>query len=168
MNSPHIRLVPLLMAVALIFGACEKKKPPAEEILPMDRVAPASASGSQNVLHKTFAITNSTNFTFEVPPHVALPHLHGNYKSFLKELGLQSDDDTANVDFLLLTEDQFHDFSQTGAVEGLFSAPASHDQEVNVSLPATQNLPVKYYLVFRGSPGGAKKKVVQADFTLDY
>jgi hypothetical protein len=43
----------------------------------------------------------------------------------------------------------------------------SHDQEVNFGLPASQNHPAKFYLVFRNNPSEGKK-IVQADFTVDF
>jgi hypothetical protein len=52
--------------------------------------------------------------------------------------------------------------------KALFTADASHDQDVNVTLPPSQDQPRKYYLVFRNSPGGAAKKLVQAQFTVDF
>jgi hypothetical protein len=164
----RILLAFLVAAVLLLAGAACKKKEAPEEVLPMDRVAPSPVGESQPILHKTFTVSASVNFPFEVPAHAAMPRLHGNYKSFVKQLGVQSNDDTANVDFLILNEDQYADFVQGHTGEALFSADASHDQDVNVSLPTSQNLPQKYYLVFRNPPGGESKKVVQADFTLDF
>jgi hypothetical protein len=166
----RIRLLPILLAAALCFSAnaCQKKKAPEEQVLPMDRIAPTPADTTRTVLRKSFALSTSVNFPFDVPSHAATPRLHGNYRSFVRQLGMQPNDDTANVDFLILNEDQYADFIQGHAGEAFFSAAASHDQEVNVSLPPTQDQPRKYYLVFRNSPGGAAKKAVQADFTLDF
>jgi hypothetical protein len=164
------RLPPAFLAVALFLSAaaCQKPKPPEEQMLPMDRVAPAPADTTHTVLRKSFALTTSVNFPFDVPSHAAMPHLHGNYKSFVRALGVQPNDDTANVDFLILNQDQYADFIQGHAGEAFFSAGASHDQGVNVTLPPTQGQPRKYYLVFRNSPGDVTKKAVQADFTLDF
>ena len=154
---------------ALLVTSCEKKKPPAEEVvLPMDRVAVSPASSSQSVLHKSFPLTSSAVFPFEIPAHTVMPHLHGNYKSFVKQLAVQANDDSANVDFLILSEDQYADFIHGRSGEALFSANASHDQDVDFSLPASRDQPQKYYLVFRNSPGGSTKKIVQADFTVDF
>jgi hypothetical protein len=165
----RLRLLPGFLVAALFFSAaCQKKKPPEEQLLPMDRVAPPSADTTRTVLRKSFALTTSVNFPFDVPSHAAMPHLHGNYKSYVRQLGVQPNDDTANVDFLILNEDQYADFIQGHAGEAFFSAGASHDQDVNVTLPPTQDQPRKYYLVFRNSPGDATKKAVQADFTLDF
>jgi hypothetical protein len=164
------RFLLLTVVVAMFFfvTACQSKKPPAEEtVLPMDRVA-ASPSGSQTILHKTFSITATASFPFEIPAHAAMPHLHGNYKSFVKQISADASDDSADVEFLILKEDQYVDFVRGHAGEALFSADASHDQDVDFSLPASQDQPQKYYLVFRNSPGGSTKKIVQAEFTVDF
>jgi hypothetical protein len=170
-EEPRIRLLPFFLVAVLAFAAtaCQKQKPPAEDVpLPVDRVAPSPVGTSQTILHKTFTVSTSVNFPFDVPTHAAMPHLHGNYRSFVKQLGVQSNDESANVDFLVLNEDQYADFVHGRAGEALFSADASHDQEVNVSLPASQNRPRKYYLVFRNTPGGEAKKLVKADFAVDF
>jgi len=160
----------LLIGALLMFAAsaCQKKKPPAEEMLSVDRVAPSPVGTSQSILHKTFAVTKSAAFPFEIPAHAAIPHLHGSFKSYTKLVSIQSADESANVDFLILTQDQYDDFVHGRAGEALFSADASHDQDVNVTLPASQDQPQKYYLIFRNSPGGEAKKLVQADFTVDF
>jgi hypothetical protein len=166
------RISPILLVGVLILAtsACEKKKPPVEETQPtLDRVAaPPPVSATQTVLHKTFTVSTSVNFPFEIPAHAAMPHLHGNYKSFIKQLGVQSNDNSANVDFLILNEDQYADFVHGHQGEALFSAEASHDQDVSASLPATQDKARKYYLIFRNTPGGEARKIVQADFTVDF
>jgi hypothetical protein len=172
-QKAQIRLLPVLLVAALVLatGACQKKKAPAEEeekMLPMDRVARSPADTSQQILHKTFAVSSTVKFPFEIPAHAAIPHLRGNYRSFVKDLGVPSNGDIANVDFLILNEDQYADFVGGRSGEALFSADASHDQDVNVRLPPSQDQPRKYYLVFRNSSGGAAKKLVQADFTVDF
>jgi hypothetical protein len=171
-QKAQIRLLPVLLVAALVLAtdACQKKKAPAEEekMLPMDRVARSPANTSQQILHKTFAVSGTVKFPFEIPAHAAIPHLRGTYRSFVKDLGVPANGDIANVDFLILNEDQYADFVGGRSGEALFSADASHDQDVNVSLPPSQDQPRKYYLVFRNSSGGAAKKLVQADFTVDF
>ncbi|MGA9509815.1 MAG: hypothetical protein WBV55_14465 [Candidatus Sulfotelmatobacter sp.] len=167
-NRGRFVLLVVLAATASFITACQSKKPPADDVvLPMDRVA-ASPSGSQTILHKTFSLTATASFPFEIPAHAAMPHLHGTYKAFVKQISADASDDSANVDFLILKEDQYADFIHGHAGEALFSADASHDQDVDFSLPASQDQPQKYYLVFRKSPGGPAKKIVQADFTVDF
>ena len=171
-QASRFRFLALLLTAALFAFviSCQKKNPPAAEGLAIpatDRVSPSPAASSQTVLHKTFSVSTSATFPFEIPAHIAIPRLHGNYKSFVKQLGTP-DDDSANVDFLILTADQYADFTQGHAGEPLFSAAASRDQDVNVSLPPSQDQPQKYYLIFRNTPGGASKKLVQADFTVSF
>ena len=161
-----------LLAVAVLtltVTACQKKKPPAEEpVAPSNYVAPLPVGTTQTILHKTFPVTTTVKFPFDIPARAAMPHLHGTYKSFVAQLTVQSSDAAANVDFLILNEDQYADFVQGHSGEALFSADASHDQDVNLSLPPSQDQPKKYYLVFHNTPAGAPKKLVQADFTVDF
>ncbi len=151
----------------------------AEQINPLRRTEPAktytghyvgqSAVGtSRMILHKTFAVTASVNFPFEIPAYAFRPQLHGTYRSYVKQLGIQDDEDIANIDFLILNEAQYADFARGGGSEAVFSADASHAENVNFGLPPTQDHAQKYYLVFHNSPGGAAKKLVQADFTVDF
>ncbi len=159
-----------LLAFALLpVAACQKKKAPEEIVLSaQERVAPSPVGSTQTILHKTFSVTASVKFPFEIPAHAVRPQLHGTYRSFVQQASVQSNDDAANVDFLLLNEDQYADFSRGQSGDTLFSVDSSHNQDVNFDLPATQDQPRKYYLVFRSSPGGAAKKVVDADFTVDF
>jgi hypothetical protein len=167
-HKTWFRLV-LLAALILSLTVCQKKKPPAEErSAPTDYVAPLPVGTAQTILHKTFPVTTSATFSFEVPARAAMPRLYGTYKSFLAALAVQSSAAAANVDFMVLNEDQYADFTQGHAGETLFSAEASHDQDVNLGLPPSQDQPRKYYLVFRNTPTGAPKKLVQADFALDF
>src|SRR5271166_6304431 len=118
-----------------------------------------SAVGTSNViLHKTFSLRTSVNFPFEIPAYAFRPQLHGRYRSFVKQIGIQNDEDIANVDFLILNEAQYADFVRGGGSEAVFSADASHDQNVNFGLPPTQDHSQKYYLVFQNTPGGAARK----------
>jgi hypothetical protein len=167
-HKMRIRLLPAFLAVALVFAtdACEKKKPPAEEMLPMDRVAPSPVGTNQSILHKTFTVKSTATFPFEIPPHAVRPHLHGIFESFVREVHGESDD-SANVDFLIVNADQYADLASNRPSEALFSVEASHNQSVNVDLPASLDQPVKYYLVFR-NPGKGPGKVVEADFHIDF
>ena len=171
-QKAQIRLLPVLLVAALVVatGACQKKKAPEEEekLPAMDRVARSPVDTSQQILNKTFTVSSTVKFPFEIPAHAAIPRLRGNYRSFIKDLGVPSNGDIANVDFLILNEDQYADFVGGHAGEALFSADASHDQDISVSLPPSQDQPRKYYIVFRNSPGGAAKKLVQAQFTVDF
>jgi hypothetical protein len=159
----------LLAATSLVFTSCEKKKGSAtEQVAAIDRAADRPAESSENVLHKTFTVSTSESFPFQVPEHVSVPHLHGNYKSFVTKLGIQSDEHSADIDFLVFNEQQYADFAAGTAGSAVFAFDPSHDQAIDVTLPPSLNEAKKYYLVFRNTPGGDAKKTVQADLTVDF
>jgi hypothetical protein len=135
---------------------------------PSDHIAPSPVGTSSAIVHKTFAVSSSANFLFEVPPHAASPQLHGTYRSFVRDSGVQSSDDSANVDLLLMNDQQFADFAHGRPADVVYSVDSSHEQDVSFLLPATLDRPAQYYLVFRNSTRDAGKKVVQADFRVDF
>jgi hypothetical protein len=158
----------VFLGAALVFSltACQKKKAP-EQVATVDRVGSSPLGTSQAILNKTFTVHTSVAFPFEIPAHAAMPRLRGAYKSYVGKVGIKSDD-AANVDFFVLTEEQYPDFANGRASETLFSADAAHEQNVDVSLPPSMNEPKKFYLVFRNTPGGDSKEVVQADLSVDF
>ncbi len=131
-------------------------------------VASSPVGTSSAVVHKTFAITSAAKFAFEVPPHAASPQLNGTYHSFTQQAGSRSSDDSADVDLLLMNAEQYADFAGGHPSDVVYSVDSSHEQDVAFGLPATFDKPAQYYLVFRNSPGHAGKKVVQADFHVDF
>jgi hypothetical protein len=168
-QKTQLRWLPvfLIAVLSLVPAACQKKKPPEEEVLPMDRVKSSPVGETLTVLHKTFAVKTSSTFPFEIPAHAVRPHLHGIFESFVREVHGASDD-SANVDFLIVNADQYADLTSNHPSEALFSVEASHNQAVNLDLPASLDQPVKYYLVFRNPSGKGPAKVVEADFHVDF
>lgn len=132
-----------------------------------NRIAPSPLEGSPFLLHKTFAVSNSVNFPFDVPAHTVNAHLRGNYRSFISQQSIQSSDKNADIAFLLMNDEQYAMFTKDGSADGLLDLDPSHDQNVNYSLPVSGDLPAKYYLVFRNNPREGKK-IVQADFKIDF
>lgn len=168
--APRSSLVALAVAL-LLAAACEKKKapePPPPAVADFDRAGPSPSGTNQSVLQKTFTIHASEIFPLEMPARAAMPRLTGNYKSYVTKVGIQSSDAAANVDFFVLTQDQYADFTRDGTIDSLFSAKASHDQRVDVSLPPSMTEPKKFYLIFRSTPGGDPKKVVKADLSINF
>jgi hypothetical protein len=164
-------IVPALCAILLVSAGCQKKQEPASEggVAEIDRVGKPPSGGNQAVLHKTFTVRNTVAFPFEIPAHSALPHLRGNFKSYVTKLGIQSSEHSADVDFLVLTEEQYANFTHRGGSDEVFySAKGSNDQSVDLSIPPALDHGAKYYLVFRNTPGGDTRKTVQADLTLDF
>jgi hypothetical protein len=135
---------------------------------PSDHVGPSPVGTSAEIVHQTFAVTSTAKFPFEVPPHAASPQLHGSYHSVAKNSGAQSGDENGDIDLLLINEQQYADFLNGNPADVIYSVDSSHDQNVSLGLPATLDHPVRYYLVFRNSSSRAGKKVVQADFHVDF
>ncbi len=158
--------VPAVLLLATF--SCTKEKPaPAAALPASERVAPSPVGTAQTVLEKTFTLKTSASFPFEIPAHAVRPHLHGIFESFAGEVHGASDE-TANLDFLILNEEQYGDFASGRQGEALFTVESSHNQAVNFDLPASLDQPVKYYLVFRKSSGSGIKRVVEANFHLDF
>jgi len=160
-------LAALIAIFLMVDIACTKEPPPVSTTAPSDRVAASPVGTTQMVLQKTFNLKVSATFPFEIPAHAAQPHLHGIFESFEGQVHGASDD-SANINFLVLSEEQQTDSASNRASEALFSVEDSHNQAVNFDLPPSLNHPAKYYLVFRNSSPKAGKKVVQADFRIDF
>jgi len=139
---------------------------------PNDHISPSPVGTGGAIVHKTFTVTSTAQFLFEIPPHAASPQLHGTYHSFPKnsvvQSNVQSADETGDIDLLLMNDQQYTDFLSGRPADLVYSVDSSHDQDVSLGLPATQDLPVRYYLVFRNNPNNPGKKVVQADFRIDF
>jgi hypothetical protein len=143
-----------------------------------DQAGDARVGTGSELLGKTFAVASIVDVPFELPAHASSPQLHGAYKSFVQSSGVQQaalSESAADVEFLLFNEKQYADFLTGRPADAIFSADASHDQEVNVTMSPTFNQPVKYFLVFRNPSLGAEKtsektlkKFVQVDFRLDF
>jgi hypothetical protein len=134
---------------------------------PSDHIADSPVGTSRSILHKTFAIRANEDFSFEIPAHATNPQLHGSYRSFAQAAEGKVSDESADVELLLLNEHQYRALGAGRPSDVLFSAEASDSQDVNFTLPASSDRPVKYYLVFRNDADGAAKKVIQADFVVD-
>jgi hypothetical protein len=126
--------------------------------------SPVGTSGS--VLHKTFVITRVVHVPFEIPPHAVMPRFHGTFQSIVQ--GEASNDESTNVDLLLMNETQYAEFAAGDDPEVLYLADTSHHRDISVPLSPSRDQPVRYHLVFRSTPGGATRKVVAADFSVDF
>lgn len=162
--------LPCVFAAAVFFmvaSSCDQKPAaPAKAPVQYDHVAASPVGTDQNILQKTFVLKTSVVYPFEIPAHAVRPHLHGLYASFVGDVHGDSSG-AANLDFLVLNEDQYGDCQHDRPAEALFSVEGSHNQAVNFDLPASMEQPMKYYLVFRSS-GGETKKTVEANFKVDF
>jgi len=133
-----------------------------------DHVGGSVVGTSQDLLHQTFGVAKAVRLAFQVPAHASTPQLRGTYQSFVKHAGALSSGAEADVEFMVLNEQQYQDFLSGRTGEATFSADDAHQQEVNTSLPPTLDQPVQYYLIFRNNSHAAGKKLVQADFHIDF
>ena len=168
MKEKHASGLLISGSLALLLFACAcQKKQVTEESYSIDRVAPSSAGTSQ-VLLKDFTVRTSAAFPFDIPAHSALPRLRGSYKCFVTSMGVQSREDAANIDFYVMTDEQYADFTHGDSGSVLFSANSTHAEHIDINLPPTMSAPQKYYVVFRNPPGGDAKKAVRADLSIDF
>jgi hypothetical protein len=156
-------------------GAEESGEAKTETLQPISRKASASdhvgdspVGTSAAILHKTFKVTGSFDVPFDLPPHASTPQLHGTYRSFAEQGSSLSSDSGADVEFLLLSEQQHSDLLSGRPADAVFEADSAHDGEVNFSLAPTLDQGARYYLVFRNGAQKQGKKVVEADFRVDY
>jgi hypothetical protein len=132
-----------------------------------DRVGDSVVGTTNKVLHQTFLVAGAVDVPFDVPAHAYSPQLRGTFRSFIQASGAPT---TApgDVEFLLLSDAQYSALLHGQPGDAVFSADATHDQEVNANLPPTLNQPVKYHLMFRNVSPKTGKRVVQAEFEMNF
>jgi hypothetical protein len=155
-----------LVIVLLASFGCNRSQPKPEESTPMvQSVVPPE----QHVVQKTFSVQKYESFEMTIPAHCLHPRLHGNFKSFrYGEQGNRTSDEAANVDVLLLDEQQLHEFTNGPGEETTRSAQNTHDHRIDWALPSSFDTPRKFYLVFNNASGKPKNKIVDADLTLSF
>ena len=158
----------LIMMGLLVWTGCSSKPsaPQKETVNPLDRVNTSNFQPN-NFLHKTFPVRTFTSFSVEVPPHIAVPRIHGTFTSFINQGGGRQSDESTNVSFLLMSEEQYGEYAKGNRqATALYTVESSHSQEVEYLLPPTKADPMKYYVTFVNLPTGKSSKVVEADFAL--
>jgi hypothetical protein len=168
--NPNSILIAVALFALMFHAACNHKQPPPQttELDPLNR-ADSTRIEPKHFLHKTFAVKKHADFAIELPPHAVTPHLQGSFRSFVPQAGAEPlSDETADVDCLILTADQYDDFLH-GRGEGtaLYTTGPTHNHEVDYHLPPARESADKYYVVFRRA-GSAPTRSVEADFTLSF
>jgi len=133
-----------------------------------DLIGDSAVGTGGAILHKTFPVATTVKFVFEIPAHVTNPQLHGTYRSFLKQAGDAPADGNSNVEFLLMSMEQYADFARGHQADVLYFVESSHGQQVSFGLSPTFDKPAQYCLVFRNRSTDVGKKFVQADFSVDF
>ena len=162
----------LTSALLLFLTGCSKSQPaPQGDDHPasVDHIVASKPNPPINFLHKTFTVKTDAEFPFTVPAHVVKPVLQGSFVAFAKnKSGDLLSNQSADVDLLLMNDQEFNDFSQSKQGTATYTLEPSYGQSVAYRILGTVSDPQTYHLVFRNSPGGAHSKVVKADFTVTF
>ena len=67
-----------------------------------------------------------------------------------------------------MNQQQCTDFLRGRRADVVYFVESSHSQQVDIELAPTYDKAAPYCLVFRNRTTGTPKKVVQADFSVDY
>jgi hypothetical protein len=138
------------------------------QLHPADRLVHVEAK-PEHFLHRVFSLSDHTQFSFVIPPHQANTRLRGTFRSFTKRSDPDSTSDrTADVDLLLLNEQEFNEFQHGQPQSVTYELDSSHNQLVDWRVPMTYGEPQTYHLIFGNSEGGARIKFVEADFTVGF
>jgi hypothetical protein len=138
------------------------------QLHPADRLVYVEAK-PEHFLHRVFSLSDHTQFSFVIPPHQANTRLRGTFRSFTKRNDPDSTSDrTADVDLLLLNEQEFNEFQHGQPQSVTYELDSSHNQLVDWRVPMTYGEPQTYHLIFGNSEGGARIKFVEADFTVSF
>jgi hypothetical protein len=149
-------------------GPADSSYSPSYKPTPADLVGDSPVGTSAPILHKTFAVAALASLPFDIPPHAANPKLRGTYRSFMPKGVTPADETAADVEFLLLNQQQYDTLLTGHASDAVLLVEDAHNQEVNTALPPTFDQPVRYYLVFCNNSRASGKKLVQADFRVDF
>jgi hypothetical protein len=119
-------------------------------------------------VHQRFAVETYRGFLFIVPPHTIHPQLHGTFRSSIVGNGAVLTGRGANIQVLLLNQQEFSNFAQGHESAATFTNDPSDGGRIDWSLASPMFEAEKYYLIFRNSPNASSTKIIDADFTLAF
>jgi len=119
-------------------------------------------------VHQRFAVQTYRGFLFIVPPRTIHPELHGSFRSMVAGHGGAPTGRSANIQVLLLNQQEFDNFAQGREGTATFTNEPSDGRRVDWALVSPMFEAQKYYLIFRNSPEASSTKIVDADFTLSF
>jgi hypothetical protein len=159
-----------LTTIALALLSCNKgPKHDLNEDSSLDHVSQGPRLPPQRVTHGTSKLDKYEKFSFQVPPHALTPRLRGDFASFMQgQGGARISDESADVELLVMTEEQYDAFSHRRSAESFYAIEPSHDHGVSISLPTTQSDGVHYYVVFRRTTDGKNPVWVTADLSVEF
>ena len=135
----------------------------------LDHVSQGPRLPSQRVAHGISKLDKYEKFPFEIPPHALTPRLRGDFKSFMQGAGgARIADESADVELMVMSEEQYDAFIHKRSAESLYVIEPSHDHGVSIALPMTQADLVHYYVVFRRTIDGKSPVWVNADLNVEF
>jgi hypothetical protein len=139
------------------------------QLLAIDHPVDRRSEEPKHFLHTVFSVNKYAQYAFVAPPHQGNARLRGTFQSFTKRDDPDSTSDkTADVDVMLLNEEEFGEFLHGQPVSATYESDLAHDQMVDWRVPTTYDKPEQYHLVFSNSDAADRIKFVKADFTLSF
>ena len=138
------------------------------EAVAIDHLVAIEPGKPNHIVHNVFSVKRHTQFGFMIPAHQSSAKLHGIFHSFTKRNDPETSDTNANVDLLLLNDEEFNQFQHGAPQSVTYELNSAHNQMVDWWIPATRAEAKTYHLVFINSADDIKLKFVQADFTLTF
>lgn len=146
----------------------DAKAAPTREPLAIDHMVSVDPGKPKHLLHNMFSVNRHAQFGFSIPAHQGNARLHGNFRSFTKRDDPDSSDRSADIDLLLLNNEEFKQFLHGQPQSVTYELNSAHNQIVDWWIPATRDNAKTYHLVFMNSSDAINPKFVQADFTLTF
>ena len=165
------RMIPTLIVVALLDVVACKHTPQQDvnEDSNLDRVNQGPRLPPQRVTHGISRLDKFQKFPFDLPAHALTPRLEGSFSSFVQGSGgARISDESADVELLVMSEDQYDAFTQHRSAESLYAIEPSHDHGVSIALPATHDTGSHYYAVFRRNVDGKTPIWVNTDLKVAF
>jgi hypothetical protein len=135
----------------------------------MDRVSQGPKLAPQRITHGLAKLDKLQKLTFEIPPHQLTPRVTGSFSSFVQgNGGARISDESADVELLVMTEDQYDAYTHHRGAESTYAVEPSHDHGVSIALPATQETGAHYYAVFRRANDAKTPLWVTTDLSLAF
>ena len=164
------QLISAMVSMALIgILGCNRATHDLNPDSSLDRVNQGPKLAPQRVTHGLTKVDKSNKLSFDVPAHALAPHLTGTFSSFVQGVGgARISDESADIELMVMTEDQYDAYINHRSAESLYAIEPSHDHSVSISLPTTQDEAAKYYVVFRRNTDGKGALWVNADLSVEF
>lgn len=164
------RLLPAVATISLLALLACNHAPRVEQKdddSSLDRVSQGARLPPQRVTHGLARLDKLQKLTFDVPAHQLSPRLQGNFTSFVQGTdGARINDESADVELMIMTEEQYDDYVHKRSAKSLYAIDPSHDHGVRIALPATQGDAAHYYAVFRRNDDAKTPVFVNADLSV--